>query len=248
MRWQRHHFEYHSTIVTILSRQEYFKFAEKSLIESRMKLEAFINKNPAFRNTMKPVKIDYPAPRVVKKMLYASEKTGTGPMAAVAGTFAQAAVAYAVKNGADECIVDNGGDICLFIKEPVKIGLYTGSTETSNLAFLVEPRERPFAICTSSGTVGHSFSFGKASLATVISEDASVADAAATALGNRVRSEKDLRYCFDFLKDIAEVEGAVVVYKDKFALWGSLPEIVRSEIDEEIITFGRFVYEKEQSL
>ena len=47
----------------------------------------------------------------------------------------------------------------------------------------------PMGICTSSGTVGHSLSFGKADAVCVKAKSVSLADAAATAIGNMVKSQ-----------------------------------------------------------
>ena len=54
------------------------------------------------------------------------------------------------------------------------------------------PEDLPISICTSSATVGHSLSFGKADAVTNTSKDASIADAAATAVGNIVKSAGDI--------------------------------------------------------
>jgi len=242
MRWQRHHFEYKDTIVTILSKPEFFDIAEKSLIKVRNLVESTIKRIPDFKTSLNPLKTDLVAEEVVRRMTDAANLTGVGPMASVAGAFAEYALHTVIRAGSREAIIDNGGDIALFIKEPVRIGIFTGSRETSKLAFYIEPRESPFGICTSSGIVGPSLSFGKASAATVISENVALADAAATALGNRINSEEDLKTCFDFLKDIDQIEGALAVFDHKFALWGRLPEIVPAEIQEKIITYGRFHY------
>jgi len=165
-------------------------------------------------------------------------KVGVGPMATVAGALAQESLMAILDAGADEAVVDNGGDIAFFIRKPIRVGIYTGNTFIRELAFEVEPRDRPFGICTSSGTVGHSFSFGKSDAATVISSNVVFADAAATALGNRVREESDLESCFDVFKGLPEIEGAMVVLKNKVALWGTLPRLVRSQFNVDLITRG----------
>ncbi|MBN1783036.1 UPF0280 family protein, partial [bacterium] len=102
----------------------------------------------------------------------------------------------------------------------------------------IQVTREPLGICTSSGTVGHSFSYGKADAAVVISRNIILADAAATALGNRVHQKEDLENCFDFLEDIREIQGALVVYQDQVAMWGALPELTEVRMDENIITRG----------
>jgi len=86
--------------------------------------------------------------------------------------------------------------------------------------------------------VGPSFSYGLADAAVVVSSSPALADAAATALGNRVRSAADLETCFDFIRDHDEIEGALVVIGDKVAMWGDLPRLVRSGVRWDLITKG----------
>ena len=84
---------------------------------------------------------------------------------------------------------------------------------------------RPIAICTSSGTVGHSLSLGCADAVCVISESCPLADAAATSIGNRIGGKKDIQTAIDFGKSIEGIVGMVVVVEDELGLWGEL-EIV----------------------
>ena len=160
-------------------------------------------------------------------------------MASVAGAFAEACLRDMVHAGAEEAIVDNGGDIAFLIREPVRVGIFAGASKAGNLAFELEPRPEPFGICTSSGTVGPSFSYGRADAAVVISPNPVLADAAATALGNRVKGGDDLGSCFDFMESLHEIEGAMVIVGDKVALWGKLPGIVKAEVDAGLITRGK---------
>ena len=242
MRWKRHHFEYKNTIATIMAEPGYVPVIENSLIGARAGLETVLARAPKIKSAMSPVRIPFAPHRYIRNMEQAASAAGVGPMAAVAGAFAEHAVQEALEAGAREAVVDNGGDIALYIRETVHMGIYTGKAGTSKLAFRVEPREQVFGICTSSGTVGHSFSFGTAAVATVVSPHTALADAAATALGNRIRSKKDLGACFEFLEGIPGIEGALAVWNNNMALWGDLPEIVEARVDKTLITRGRSVY------
>ncbi len=73
----------------------------------------------------------------------------------------------------------------------------------------------------------------------MIAANAALAFAAATALGNRVRSAADLETCFDFLRAIDAVEAGLVILGDRMGMWGALPPLIRSEIDPELVTRGR---------
>ena len=79
-----------------------------------------------------------------------------------------------------------------------------------------------FGICTSSGTIGHSLSFGKADAVTVVARDAALADAAATALGNLVQNPQDIGKALELAPTIPLIEGALIIVQDKIGIWGNL--------------------------
>ena len=239
MRWQRTHFQDKETIVTFLCKPEYFEAGKEALTSVRGELEPFIAEDPHFLETHEPYAPPAGAPDVIHHMCRASSRASVGPMACVAGAFAFKALKQMIHAGAKECVVDNGGDIALRIREPILMGIYAGQSAIQNLAFQIEPRDSILGVCTSSGTVGHSFSYGKADAAIVLSEHVMLADAVATALGNRIQSQDDLESCFHFLNPIKEIEGALVLFEDRMALWGDLPKLVRTHVDASLITCGR---------
>ena len=67
----------------------------------------------------------------------------------------------------------------------------------------------PLAICSSSGTMGHSLSLGRCDLATVFARDASLADAAATLAGNLVSREEDLEPAVNRVLAIEGIQGCL---------------------------------------
>jgi len=236
---QRHHFEYRETIVTLICDPAFFSAGERSLRRSRDRLEAYIASDREYRDTHAPYTPRHDADGLVLRMAEEAARAGVGPMASVAGALADACLADLLAAGAKEAVVDNGGDIALFIRRPIRVGLFAGASPLSGLAFDVAPRPGVFGICTSSGTVGPSFSYGQADAAVVIAANAALADAAATALGNRVRTAGDLENCFDFMQGIDAVEGGLVILGDRMGMWGVLPPLVRSEIDPDLVTRGR---------
>lgn len=148
-------------------------------------------------------------------------------MAAVAGAIADSAVRAMCHAGSRHAVFDNGGDIALFIRKPVIVGLYTGMAAFQNLGFRIRPHPHIQGICTSSATVGHSLSFGCADAAVVIAPDVLLADAAATALGNRVRigSRSEIQRALES-SFLPEIEGMAVIHRDQFGWIGELPEII----------------------
>jgi ApbE superfamily uncharacterized protein (UPF0280 family) len=187
----REHFQLKETIVTIVADKEsHISKAKESIRLNRKVLERFIAFDPFFRSTLEPYDCPENAPEVVKRMIVAGNSMGIGPMSAVAGTIAAMAVESMVDAGATFAIVDNGGDIALINDRPVIIGVYAGTSPVKDLGFRVTVHDHITGICTSSGTVGPSISFGMADAAIVFSDDVSLADAAATALGMQHAEEK----------------------------------------------------------
>ena len=106
---------------------------------------------------------------------------------------------------------------------PVTVGLYGGNSPLSlKLGLRVPDIGIPIGVCTSSGTVGHSLSMGRADAICVVSESCALADAAATSVGNRVMTEKDIKGAIEFGKRIDGVLGLVVMIGKDIGLWGDL--------------------------
>ncbi|HTX43148.1 MAG TPA: UPF0280 family protein [Methanocella sp.] len=226
------------TIVTVTADEPYHKVCLGSIGRSRADLERHILEDPFFKVTFEPYECAPGAPEVVRRMVLASARAGVGPMAAVAGTIAGLALEDMVDAGCHHGIIDNGGDIALINDRPVVVGIYAGESPIRGLGLEIGPRDGILGVCTSSGTVGPSISLGNADAALIISEDVSLADAAATALGNRIVDKSSLSTAFEFLKGIPEVAGAIGIIGDRMATYGKLPEIVRADVEYEKITKG----------
>jgi len=233
----REHFQLNETIVTISAQEvSHIEAAKASIREQRGYLEAFIREDPYFMLTLEPYdRPYYSAPDIIKQMIQATNTFGIGPMAAVAGIIAKLAVEAMIEKGATYAVVDNGGDISMLNDRPTIIGIYAGSSSIKDLALELPPRMKPLGVCTSSGTIGPSISFGFADAALVISQDPALADAAATALGNAVSADETLDNCFKAIKKPG-IDGALVIRDDKLALWGDLPKIIRAKLNPDLIT------------
>lgn len=233
----RDHYQLKETVVTILARREgEIEAAKRAIIEQRAHLEDFIRRDPFFQITLEPYDLDdLEAPLIVRQMVESSAVFGIGPMAAVAGAIAGYAVEAMIEEGAAYAVVDNGGDICILNDHPIVVGIYAGSSPVKDLAFEIRPRNVPLGICTSSGTVGPSLSFGWADAAVVVSRDVMLADAAATALGNAVARDGPLKECFAAI-DRPGIDGALVVRGDETAIWKELPPLCRARVDADRIT------------
>lgn len=210
------------TDLMILAQQEFRQVVTATVLQERRQLENYIADNPGFLEILTPWPEDQLAPPLVKAMIRASAQVNVGPMAAVAGAIA-AAVGQKLLQHSLEAIVENGGDIFLKISEPASIALYAGNSPLSMKVGLLIPADlTPLGVCTSSGTVGHSLSFGRADAACALAHDTSLADAAATALGNRIKNPADIPSALEWLSEIPSILGGVVIIGDRLGAWGEV--------------------------
>lgn len=234
----KEHFQIKETIVTISADvQAHIEAAKEAIRIHRAVLETYILSDPYFQFTLEPYECPKNAPEVVRRMVKAANTMGIGPMSAVAGTISALAVEAMVKAGAKYAIVDNGGDIALINDRPVVVGIYAGQSPIKNLGLVFEPRDSITGVCTSAGTVGPSISFGMADAAAVFSDDVSLADAAATALGNEVGIGKEsVEASFKAVKEIPGIRGALVIQGEYIGMWGQVPKITYADVKYENIT------------
>ena len=194
-----------------------------TIITARCELQEYIIANPEFAASHQPIKISASAPNIVREMGEAAAKASVGPMAAVAGQFAKTAGHFLLGHSS-EVIVENGGDIFLAGEQDFIIGVYAGPQNpfTGRLRVKICKELLPCGICTSSGTVGKSFSYGVADAAMILAKDAALADAAASAAGNIVKTPADVASACDFALNINGVLGALIVCQSKMAAAGML--------------------------
>jgi ApbE superfamily uncharacterized protein (UPF0280 family) len=235
----RRQFRLKETFATVIAGERYLDLAARTLAAARAVIESYIAGRPRFRIALEPLAVERKAPPLIRRMAAAAALAGVGPMASVAGAIAQVTVEALRAAGAGHVIVDNGGDIVLFIDRPVTIGIFTGPASIRDIALRCEPRAGIFSVCTSSGTVGHSLSFGRADAATVVAGDGFVCDAVATALGNRVREQTATAIQAAIRASLLpEVEGLLVAAGKHLGMGGKLPEIVRTRVDAQRVSKG----------
>lgn len=199
--------------------------ARDAVIAQRGYLEAYIRRHPDFARTLRPWPEDPLAPRIVRAMIQAARQAGVGPMAAVAGALAQE-VGGALLQSTPEVIVENGGDIFLGVQRPLTVGVYAGRSPLSlKIGLRVDPAHGIRAVCTSSATVGHSLSLGRADAACVLGDCCALADAVATALGNRVQKPGDIAAAIDWARRVEGVRGVLVIAGGKMGAWGRLETV-----------------------
>jgi len=195
---------------------------ERHLIRLRAEIEGYADQVPEFITALTPLTLDSSAPEVVKRMLWASQQAGVGPMAAVAGTVAELVGEELLAQGFNNVIVENGGDLFLASESERVVAVFAGSSPFTGKVGLIIHKGFPLGVCTSSGTVGPSLSFGSADAAIIIANTAALADAVATAAGNLVKDVSSLERAVDFACAIPGVRGALMILGDKLAARGEL--------------------------
>jgi hypothetical protein len=208
------------TDLYILARTPLEQEAEEAVIKFRDQLESYLTENPLFVESLVPLPPDPRAPEIVQEMLETSRKAGVGPLAGVAGAMAEF-VGKALLGHTPEVVVENGGDIFLQSSTERKIGIFADRSPLNmRVGIRVPPERTPLGVCTSSGTVGHSTSFGKADAVCVLSPSAALADASATAVGNLVQGKGDIEQALERGRAIPGVEGVVIIVADALGVWG----------------------------
>jgi ApbE superfamily uncharacterized protein (UPF0280 family) len=196
--------------------------AIEAIIKHRKPLEEYIESHPLFLHSLEPYSVEEDAPDIVRDMARAARTVGVGPMAAVAGAIAEA-VGRDLLMHSPEAIVENGGDIFMKVSRTSLIGIYAGvSPFTGKIALEINPQETPLGICTSSGTVGHSLSLGAADAVIILSHSAAMADAAATATGNKIIDAGDIDSVIEQVKVVPELVGVVIIKGDRMGMWGDV--------------------------
>ncbi len=219
------------TDLHILATRDVKERATELVLHYRLQLESYIVKHPLFLATLDPLPLDFLAPPLVREMLAAAQKAGVGPMAAVAGTISEFVGKALAAEGVEEIIVENGGDIYIRRLRECSVAIFAGQSPLSyKVGLRLLPSQMPTGVCTSSGTVGHSLSFGKADAAVVVARSTPLADAVATRLGNEVDTSLGVKAAVEralaVAREIDGVEGAVVICGEVMGAMGAV-ELVR---------------------
>ena len=196
--------------------------ARRLIQKYRSQLIKYISSHPLFLTTLEPFTAEEYAPLIVKAMCKAGEQASVGPMAAVAGAVAHFA-GEELAAFSQDIIIENGGDIYLRSIQERIIGIYAGQSPLNGKIGIVIPaKDTPLGISTSSGTVGHSLSFGKADAVVVLAETAILSDAVATAIGNLIIIPADIPAGIARAQKIDGVRGILIIKGDELGVWGTV--------------------------
>jgi ApbE superfamily uncharacterized protein (UPF0280 family) len=158
-------------------------------------------------------------------MIKAAAAADVGPMAAVAGAIAEYVGRDLLDAGEPEVMVENGGDIFLKRDKECVASIFAGQSPLNQKVGIRIPSPlMPIGLCTSSGTVGHSLSLGKADSVTVLAPSALLADAAATRLGNEVKAgdQRSINETLAVARAIPGILGVVIICGKNLGVWGEI--------------------------
>jgi hypothetical protein len=159
-----------------------------------------------------------PVGKIARRMYRAALPHADGlttPMIAVAGAVAEEVLAAMIKTTAlTRAYVNNGGDISLHLSDDASFRIAIASLGGQSLGTVTLTAADPVRGIATSGQAGRSQSLGIADAVTVLARTASMADAAATRLGNAVDLPDHpaiTRQPADTLRDDTDLGKAAVV-------------------------------------
>lgn len=219
--------KYRETDLWIGVNPEFFKPEMEQVVlnkikDLRGKLDNYIQSEPFFKKSLKPFQPGKSAPTEAIEMAQAAAKAGIGPMSTVAGLFAREVSNEIIQNfSVEELVIENGGDIFALLKNELVLSVFAGDSPLSErIGLEITTETSPLGICTSAGTVGPSLSYGKADAVMVIAEDVLVADAFATAFGNKIKSPDDVEKVINQAENYPEILSLLIICEDKIGVWG----------------------------
>ena len=212
-------------------REEMIATSNKELIRLRTLLQDFTEKHPIFGTSFDPIQLSEVSnetssgqelPNEIASMMDCGISSGTGPMSAVAGLFAEHVGKKLIQRfGLKEVVVENGGDLFMLVESEIVSVIHTGFSPLSDkMAFIIPPGT--WGVCTSSGTIGHSFSRGKADAVTIIAKSAPLADAWATSFANQVITSDDIEPVLEQVPDFPEILGCAIIVGDRIGIRGEI--------------------------
>ncbi len=203
-----------SIVISIKKNNCNLKDAEKESVKILSKILNDLNpfkemlKLKAYKLNLKDKKI----PEVVKKAVLAAKIIDANeltPLSAIAGAVSETLMDEILKRfECDRVIVNNGGDIATYFSDSLEISI--------NKFLQGEINNSTIRGIATSGLGGRSLSKGVADCVTVFAKNASIADAAATYIGNFVKIDSErIEFCRAELVDFnSDLKGEYVVKKE----------------------------------
>jgi ApbE superfamily uncharacterized protein (UPF0280 family) len=245
------HFAEKESDITIISESKIaITNARKEFYRHRADLERYIQSNKEFQSTFSPIRVNSQL-EIITLMAEGAWICDVGPMATVAGALADLMLeTMKTKSRSNPvpariALVENGGEIAIDSEKPMKIAIYAGENKLNlNIGFLIEKQDCPIGIASSSATIGHAISLGQSDVVTVFAKNATIADGAATQIGNLVKGEdidQSIRTALEKIDHIEGVEGALICREDKIGYAGKLPKMFHITGEKDLVLQNKFI-------
>lgn len=194
----------------------------RQVIQLRQEFNDYYRINPGFFTSLKPVIPAKAAGNNVSRMCKTSSITGVGPMAGIAGLFAEETGKRLLeKFSIRELVIENGGDCFISVKEPLIVHIFAGESPLSEkVGIIIQKNSSSLGICTSSGRIGHSKSFGKADAVMVVSPDTVLADQYATAICNQIQNSEDIEKKLNIVEQNEKIYAVAIIMGEKIGYHG----------------------------
>lgn len=198
------------------------KEVEEEVKKQREIIKNYIRQHPEFYTSFSPVNCDSEE-EIIRLMCDSARMTGTGPMASVAGAIAEI-TGRKILSFTKQVFIENGGDVFARINGDFNVGIYAGDSPLSfKLGLKLSGGDLPVGIATSSGTVGHSFSYGRADAVTVVSGSAALSDGSATYFGNLITGDKIEKEIIEReIEKFPFIEGILIIKGKEIFAWGKM--------------------------
>lgn len=197
-------------------------FALEEVVRLRTEMEAYLATDPGYAPALVPYEPRSHAPVIFHRMARVARLAGIGPMSAVAGAVASH-IGEAIRErfGCREVVVENGGDIYACLADDLDVSVFAGESPLSErVGLTIRAEGAPLGICTSSGTVGPSLSFGRADAVMIVAHDCALADTYATAFANRIRTAADIDPCLQAIGEVPDMLAAICIVGDRIGMIG----------------------------
>ncbi len=210
------------TDLLVISEKFLKKEVEEEVRGLRGIIKNYILNHPEFYTSFSPLSCKSEE-EIIRTMCDSAMLTATGPMASVAGAIAEL-TGRKILPLTKQVFIENGGDIFAKMDRDFNVGIYAGKSPLSlKLGLKIKGRNSPIGIATSSGTVGHSFSYGKADAVTVISGSAALSDGSATYFGNLITGDKIEKEVIELeIKKFPFIEGLLIIKGEEIFAWGEI--------------------------
>jgi len=247
--YKSHFIEQESDITIISESQNAINAAKQEFFNHRATLESYIETHKEFKTSFSPIKVDSES-KIITIMAEGALICDVGPMATVAGALADLMLeAMRTKSSSNPvpariALVENGGEIAINSERSMKIALYAGENRLQlNIGFLIEQKDCPLGIASSSAKIGHAISLGESDVVTVFAKNATIADGAATKIGNLVKGadiEESIQKALAKIDDIEGVQGAFICREDKIGYAGKIPKMFHITGEKDMILRNKY--------